>query len=198
MGRLPVTRRLAGLALVVVVLVVAAVDGWLIHHFGANAATRQYPDDYLNAVACPSAAQCWAVGQTGSAPGGNTLSEARGPLLTHETAGRWRTVTAARPAANGPALEAISCPGVTDCWAVGGNSAGGSAIIEHWSGGAWQLAPSPMVRGGELHTVSCASPGACWATGGTQARSGVTGEMIPLSVTRPAMSEAGVTSKAGL
>lgn len=171
-------RRLIGLGVIVAVLVVVAGDGWLVHHFGKNAATGQYPDDYLNAVACPSEAQCWAVGQTGSAPGGNTLSEARGPLLTHETGGRWRTLIAARPVAKGSALEAISCPGTTDCWAVGGNSAGGSAIIEHWSGGAWRLAPSPVVHDGELHAVSCASPGACWATGGTQSYSGASGDLL--------------------
>ena len=78
-------RQLIGLIAVVAALLVVGTDAWAIHHFSANAATKNYPDDYLNAVACPSAAQCWAVGQTGSAPGGNTLSEARSPLLRHGT-----------------------------------------------------------------------------------------------------------------
>ena len=76
------------------------------------------------------------------------------------------------------ALEAIACPGATDCWAVGGSAAGGQAFIEHWTGGAWQLAPSPAVPGGQLDAISCASPSACWATGGTQAHSGVTGDLL--------------------
>ena len=171
-------RQLIGLIAVVAALLVVGTDAWAIHHFGANAATKQYPDDYLNAVACPSAAQCWAVGQTGSAPGGNTLSEARGPLLRHETGGRWSRVRPAGLRAKGAALESIACPGAADCWAVGGDSAGGVAVIEHWSGGAWYPVPSPARYGSQLNSVSCASASACWATGGTQARSGTTAGLL--------------------
>jgi hypothetical protein len=174
----PRRRQLIGLAVIVAALVVAGADGWIIHHFGANAAIKQYPDDYLNAVACPNAAQCWAVGQVASAPGGNTLSESRGPLLKLETAGHWRTVAAPGLPARKDALEAIACPGASDCWAVGGSSAGGSAIIEHWTGGAWQLAPSPALPGGQLNDVGCASARACWAIGGTQARTGTTSDVL--------------------
>ncbi len=170
-------RQLIGLVTIVAALLIAGTDAWALHHFGANAATKQYPDNYLSAVACPSTTQCWAVGQTASAPGGNTLSESRDPLLKHETAGRWRTVAVATPGAR-DALEAIACPGAADCWAVGGNAAGGHAVIEHWTGGPWQVAPSPAVRGSQLDAVSCASPSACWATGGTQSHSGVTGDLL--------------------
>jgi hypothetical protein len=165
---------LVGLLTVVAALLIAGTDAWAFHHFGANAATKSYPDDYLNAVACPSPARCWAVGQTASAPGGNTLSESRDPLLKQETAGHWRTVGLATP---GDAIEAIACPGATDCWAVGGNAAGGRAVIEHWTGGTWQVAPSPAVTGSQLDAVSCASASACWATGGTQSHSGITGDL---------------------
>jgi len=166
---------LIGLVTVVAALFIAGTDAWAFHHFSANAATKSYPDDYLNAVACPSPARCWAVGQTASAPGGNTLSETRDPLLKQETAGHWRTVALATP---GDALEAIACPGAADCWAVGGNGAGGQAVIEHWAGHTWQLAPSPVVSGSQLDAVSCASAGACWATGGTQAHSGSPGDLV--------------------
>jgi hypothetical protein len=176
-SRPPARRLLRGLVVGIAALLVAGVDGWAIRHFGANAATARYPDSYLNAVACPTAAQCWAVGQNASAPGGNTLSEARYPLLEHETGGRWRTV--AMPGPGGmAALEDIACPGAADCWAVGGSAAGGSAIIEHWTGGAWQLAPSPVLDGGQLNAVSCASASACWAIGGTQSGSGAAGDVL--------------------
>jgi hypothetical protein len=170
-------RQLIGLVAVVAALLIVGIDGLAVHHFGKNAATKTYPDNYLNAVACPSTAQCWAVGQTATAPGGNTLAEPRHPLLKHETAGHWSTVIVAAP---GPkdALEAIACPGVTDCWAVGGSATSGQPLMEHWAGGTWQPAPSPAVRGGQLDAISCASPDACWATGGTQAHSGVTGDLI--------------------
>ena len=166
---------LIGLVTIVAALLIAGTDAWAVHHFGANAATRSSPDDYLNAVACPSPARCWAVGQTASAPGGNTLSESRDPLLKQETAGHWRTVALATP---GDALEAIVCPTAADCWAVGGNAAGGQAVIEHWTGGTWQLSPSPVVTGSQLDAVSCASASACWAIGGTQAQSGSTGDLV--------------------
>jgi hypothetical protein len=173
MGR----RQLIGLVAVVATLLILGIDVMAVHHFGKNAATKTYPDNYLSAVACPSAAQCWAVGQTASAPGGNTLSEPRHPLVKHETAGHWSTVALAAP---GPrdALEAIACPAATDCWAVGGSASSGPAFIEHWTGGAWQLAASPAVRGGQLDAIGCASPSACWATGGTQTHSGVTGDLL--------------------
>jgi hypothetical protein len=171
-------RQLIGLIAVVAALLVVGTDAWAIHHFGANAATKQYPDEYFNAVACPSAAQCWAVGQTGSAPGGNTLSEGRGPLLQHETGGRWSRVRTAGLAAKGAALESIACPGAADCWAVGGNSAGGLAVIEHWTGGAWYPVSSPARHGSQLNSVNCASASACWATGGMQSRSGTTSGLL--------------------
>jgi hypothetical protein len=167
--------RLIGLVTIAAALLIAGTDAWAVHHFGANAATRSYPDDYLNAVACPSPARCWAVGQTASAPGGNTLSESRDPLLKQETAGHWRTVALATP---GDALEAITCPGAADCWAVGGNAAGGQAVVEHWTGGPWQVAPSPAVSGSQLDAVSCASASACWAAGGTQSHSGSAGDLL--------------------
>jgi hypothetical protein len=169
-------RQLIGLAAVIALLIVG-FDAWTVHHFGANAATKTYPDDYLNGVACPSAAQCWAVGQSASAPGGNTLGERRAPLLKHETAGHWRTVAVGAPAAS-DTLQAIACPGAADCWAVGGNAAGGTALIEHWTGGTWQAVGSPAVSGGQLDAVSCASARACWATGGTQSRSGIAGDLL--------------------
>jgi len=171
-------RQLIGLISVVAALLIVGTDAWAIHHFSANAATRQYPDDYLTAVACPSAAQCWAVGQTGTAPGGNTLSEARGPLLRHETGGRWQRVPPAGLGARGAALESITCPGAADCWAVGGNSTGGQAVIEHWTGGAWHRVAAPASRGSQLNSISCASASACWATGGTQSRSGTTAGLL--------------------
>jgi hypothetical protein len=170
-------RLLTGLVAIVAALLIAGTDAWAVHHFGVNAATKSYPDNYLNAVACPSPGRCWAVGQTASAPGGNTLSEPRYPLLKQETAGHWRTVALTAPGAT-DALEAIACPGAADCWAVGGNAAGGQAVIEHWTGGTWQAAPSPDVPGSQLDAVSCASASACWATGGTQSRSGVAGDLL--------------------
>lgn len=174
----PQRRQQILLAVVAAALVIVGIDGWIFLHFGANAATRQYPDNYLTAIACPNATQCWAVGQTASAPGGNTLSESRDPLLKLETAGHWRTVAAPGREARRGALEAIACPGPSDCWAVGGSSARGSALVEHWAGGTWQPVPSPALPGAQLDAVGCASASACWAIGGTQSRTGAAGDVL--------------------
>src|SRR5262249_50722676 len=76
------------------------------------------------------------------------------------------------------ALEAIACPGAGDCWAVGGTSARGPALIEHWTGGRWQPVPSPALPGAQLDAVSCASASACWAIGGTQSRTGAADDVL--------------------
>ncbi len=142
------TRSIAGRRLLIGhvrdhrVALVAGTDGWIIRHFGAHAATDQGADNYLSGIACPSATTCWAVGQTAIAPGGNTLSEVRPQLIQQETAGsgiRRRHPPGARPE-SGPDRYHLPRPPRL----LGGRrqqQAAGPAIIEHWTGGSWQLAP---------------------------------------------------------
>jgi hypothetical protein len=179
MTRHPARRPpLVALAVILAVALVAGTDGWIVRHFGAHAASDQGPDSYLSAIACPSSAACWAVGQTAASRGGSTSAERRAQLIEHEVAGHWSKVAApAVPEAN-PALTGISCPGALDCWAVGGSSSDGSAVIEHWTGGAWQLVRSPRLAGGQLENIACAGPDLCWATGGKQSRLNVTSNVL--------------------
>ena len=59
-----------GLVVVVVAVLIAGTDVWAVPYLQHRTRPpRHYPDDYLNAVACPSATQCWAVGQTAQRPG---------------------------------------------------------------------------------------------------------------------------------
>lgn len=171
-------RLLLGLALILAVALVAGTDGFVLKHFGAHAAADKGTDSYLNAIACPGTAQCWAVGQTAVARGGNTYSEIRSQLIEQETAGVWHRVAA--PGGHLPklALTGIACPGARDCWAVGGSSADGPAVIEHWTGGTWQVARSPKLPGGQLVSVSCASASLCWAYGGQQTRRNKTSDVL--------------------
>lgn len=171
-------RLLPGLSAILAVALVAATDGWVIRHFGAHAATDQGADSYLNAIACPSTATCWAVGQIAVARGGDTSTEVRSQLIEEESAGTWRKVAAPTARLPDPALTAITCPGSRDCWAVGGSSAEGSAIIEHWTGGTWQLVRSPKLTGAQLQSVSCASASLCWASGGQQTRRNRTSNVL--------------------
>jgi hypothetical protein len=171
-------RWLAGLAVLFAIALVAGTDGWIVRHFGARAASEQGPDTYLNAIACPSADSCWAVGQTGITRGGNVASETRRQLMEQVSAGRWHKVRPpAVPVAN-PALTAITCPGARDCWAVGGSSTHGSALIEHWAGGRWELVSSPRLGGAQLESVACATPDLCWAAGGKQSRRNKTSNVL--------------------
>jgi hypothetical protein len=179
MIRPPARRRLlVALAVILAVALVAGTDGWIVRHFGAHAANEQGSDSYLDAIACPSTATCWAVGQTATTRGGNTSSEQRAQLIEREVAGHWANVAAPRVPEANPALTAITCPGAQDCWAVGGSSTSGSAIIEHWTGSAWQLVRSPYLAGGQLENVGCAGPDLCWATGGKQSRLNVTSNVL--------------------
>jgi hypothetical protein len=163
-------RLLLGLAALLALALVAATDGFVIEHFGAHAAADRGTDSYFNAIACPSATQCWAVGQTATALGGNTYSEVRSQLIEQETGGAWHKVPAPDHQLRDLALTGIACPGAKDCWAVGGSSTAGPAVIEHWTGGAWQLVRSPALRGGQLVSVNCASASLCWAYGGRLTR----------------------------
>jgi hypothetical protein len=169
---------LAGLAVFIAVALVAGTDGWIVHHFSARAASDKGPDTYLNAIACPSAASCWAVGQVGTTRGGNVASETRRQLLEHETAGRWHQIQPPRVPQADPALTAITCPAARDCWAVGGSGTHGSAIIEHWTGGSWQLVSSPRMGGAQLESVACATENLCWAAGGKQNRRNMTSDVL--------------------
>jgi hypothetical protein len=122
---------LAGLAVFIAVALVAGTDGWIVRHFGARAASDKGPDTYLNAIACPSAGSCWAVGQAGTTRGGNVASESRRQLIEQEIAGKLHRAKPPRVPVADPALTAITCPAARDCWAVGGSGTHGSALIEH-------------------------------------------------------------------
>jgi hypothetical protein len=163
-------RSLPWLVIVVAVLLVIGADALLARHFGTRAAAGRAPYNYLNAIACPTARQCWAVGQRGSVPDEDTFGDSRHQLLEHEAGGRWHFVRAPQPYSADPALEDITCPDASDCWAVGGSAVGGPAIIDHWAGGAWRLAAAPVLSGAQLDSVSCASPRQCWAVGGREDR----------------------------
>lgn len=158
---------LIGVAVVLGVLLVAGADLWIVGHFGANAAAQRAPDSYLNAIACPSADQCWAVGQTASIRGDSTRDKTRAPLVEQETAGRWHVIPVPHRESK-DALEGIACPGPADCWVVGGSARRAKAMILHWDGLRWHLMRSPYLRAAQLNSVSCASAQTCWAIGGTQ------------------------------
>jgi hypothetical protein len=96
----------------------------------------------LEAVTCPSAHPCMAVGSFSRSAGGSlSLAE------------RWNGKTwTVRPTPNPPGalftfLNAVSCWSKNACMAVGEGSDGGQTqvpVAETWNGAKWQLIPPPQ------------------------------------------------------
>ncbi len=95
------------------------------------------PPTQLFGVFCPSAKDCWAVGEVrhGSADANQML---------HWTGRKWRSVPVPNPAGSGGdavnELSAVRCLTATDCWAVGGTTRNGVtnfAEALHWNGKSW-------------------------------------------------------------
>jgi len=96
---------------------------------GAGFSTVNSPQmtglDELNAVACPTPDDCWAVGRYGSqsivqSPGSSAATDVlvSDPLVEHFDGTGWTDATVPAPSANGE-LTAVFCVSAEDCWAVG-------------------------------------------------------------------------------
>jgi hypothetical protein len=114
----------------------------------------------LMGVSCAGAGHCTAVGSTST--GGNQSST----LAERLSRGRWRLQ---RTPSNGTlvaSFDAVSCPAVNACVAVG--SRGGGALTERWNGGSWsdQTAPPPVAGDTQaLSGVACTNALFCVASG---------------------------------
>lgn len=124
-------------------------------------------DGGLDAVACVTATDCWAVGQRYSAN-----PEGGPPLIEHYSEAGWEAVTAGSSMDVG--LRAVTCVNAHDCVAVGaglGSRGFPTPLVEEYDGVAWRPARLPAVMPGSgpamtaLTGVACAAGGACWAVG---------------------------------
>jgi Bacterial Ig-like domain (group 3) len=124
----------------------------------------------LNAVSCPAAGTCVAVGESSTAGGSSVLIDTL-------RADAWSLATP--PDGPGPymnVLEGVSCPSTSFCVAVGYSEARGGpqqALVETLSAGSWTVTPSPDNGAGnnELAGVSCSTTSACVAVGSYQSAS---------------------------
>jgi hypothetical protein len=111
----------------------------------------------LEAVSCPRAGRCVAVGE-GAEPGARTVAE----LLT---GGSWRILPT--PARTSSGLIGVDCPGVGRCFAAG--FAGRLSLAETWNGRTWTVQRTPRTpapfNGTQLLHVSCVSSSRCEAVG---------------------------------
>jgi hypothetical protein len=118
----------------------------------------------LNAVACASAADCWAVGILDSTEQGVT---------ENWNGSAWKVVASADPAgAKSVVLDGVACASAADCWAVGSYTNSNLKDLpyaERWNGTAWSgvTVPNPADAplGAWLDAVSCPSATQCFAIG---------------------------------
>lgn len=121
-------------------------------------------------VSCVSDRDCWAAGGTNEDDDG--LSGYSRDVVIHWNGSRWRLATVPNPRSPyenivNDALQSISCPSASRCWAVGFRDTGEQLALG-WNGKRWALASLP---GGSnpndfnLQSVSCVSARNCWAVG---------------------------------
>jgi hypothetical protein len=113
-------------------------------------------------VTCATAGECWATGFSTDGTGDQHT------LIEEDTGGGWNDVSSPSPSGGGDVrLDAVTCAGAADCWAVGFSDAAGT-IIEQYRGATWSTVTSPTPPGGPggvLSGVACAGATDCWAVG---------------------------------
>jgi hypothetical protein len=135
--------------------------------------------NFLNAIRCTSASNCWAAGDFG--PMGDT-PHLRNELL-HWNGKKWATASVPNPGGTGAGddneIKALSCTSPSNCWASGAfgqidlqlTRTKGLDELLHWNGRSWSKATAPNPDGtgstslNELDAVTCTSASNCWATG---------------------------------
>jgi len=140
----------------------------------------------LQGVACVAAADCWAVGWSTADTAGQPET-----LIAQDTGAGWRVLASPPvPGSAGAELDAVTCAGDGDCWAVGYSWQGSGAarttqpLVERETpAGGWTTVSSPAPTGvpdSALDGVACAANGDCWAVGysSTSTAAGVRSETL--------------------
>lgn len=125
-------------------------------------APRHSHNSELGALSCATATSCVALGNYQNRAG-KELSYA---LIW--TSGKWRlqhTPSVARQKAS--FFNAVSCPTVTSCVAVGVSTLGARThqFAEAWNGSKWRIVSMPARSDSGMNAVSCPVPGTCFASG---------------------------------
>jgi hypothetical protein len=127
--------------------------------FGAAAAG-------LEAISCPSATTCIAVGSYIDS-GGNTL-----PLADVWNGSTWTLWAASLPTgAVGGVLAGVKCRTATSCLAVGTSTNASNvtkALAESWDSTSWKVKPTPTPSGATesaLDGIACPAQNSCIAVG---------------------------------
>jgi hypothetical protein len=129
--------------------------------------TSATQNNYLNAVTCASASDCWAVGEYYTGTFYQTLVE-------HWGGTSW-TIVSSPNTSEGQAsnfLQGVTCASSSECWAVGyyyySSGSFYQTLIERWDGTAWAIVSSPNASDSArdiLFGVTCAPASDCWGIG---------------------------------
>ena len=188
-----VSRRAAGLVVVLALLIAAAALGlilrsatpgphWLRDAFhykppyvtaysSSNAPGPYVPTASLSAVSAASRDDAWIIGSGPCCLNGEPGSS----LGWHWNGATWRNVTLPRvgPADSWLELSSVAAADPTDAWAVGTLTRHGlahdRAVIEHWNGKRWIVVRIPRLGLSSLSAVSSTDSRNVWAVGGTYA-----------------------------
>jgi hypothetical protein len=117
-------------------------------------------DAYLDGVSCPTTKSCFAVGYDSTRDGFSVT----GVVEHWNGRGSWSIMIGTPSPTNDTALDGVSCPSPTNCFAVGYAN---ESFIEHWGGrGSWTImsSPNPGVES-VLVGVSCPNTTTCVAVG---------------------------------
>jgi hypothetical protein len=120
-------------------------------------------DAYLSGVTCGAPGDCWAVG----AHYGNVSTRV---LIQHWDGSAWtESVVTDAGTTSFDILNAVTCPSVSDCWAVGSTASEGKIrpLAVRWDGSSWSQVPSPSTDAvtSVLRGISCLDSELCWAFG---------------------------------
>jgi len=145
-----------------------------LHWDGASWTTIPSPDvgnrdNQLTSVTGMLTGNLWAVGYYNDPANG--FQE---PLAEHWDGRNWTVATLPNDGnGNNTQLLSVSMDTPSDAWAVGytiGTTFNSQAtpVTEHWSGGTWQVVPSPVIDPShpwELTSVAAVAPDNAWAVG---------------------------------
>jgi hypothetical protein len=137
--------------------------------FLARESTLSIPGEKisLEAVACPSATDCEAVG--GYQPEKDYFSD--NPYAQKWAGKQWAQQTVPKPTGEDPTLTAIGCSSTKACTAIGSTGdveASEVPFAERWNGAAWAVETMPVPeKSSKNHFagITCNSETSCWAAG---------------------------------
>jgi hypothetical protein len=122
--------------------------------------------NYLQAVTCVSASECWAVGYSFN---DNFIAQT---LIERWDGTSWAIVSSPNTSTmQTNLLFGVTCVSASECWAVGyyfNDNFIPQTLIERWDGTSWAIVTSPNTdptQNNFLVGVTCVSASECWAVG---------------------------------